>query len=86
MSSCKPKISAAKIEASAFANRKRVMNSRWGLCWGLRRGLRSGLMVIVSGTLAKPARGSSPVEVFALFAILSAKVSASLRRQNKASQ
>jgi hypothetical protein len=40
-------------------------------------------MVIVSGTLVKPAGGSSPVEVFALFAILSAKVSASLQRQNK---
>jgi hypothetical protein len=40
-------------------------------------------MVIVSGALEKPAGGSSPMEVFALFAILFAKVSASLQRQNK---
>jgi hypothetical protein len=40
-------------------------------------------MVIVSGALVKLAGGSSPVEVFALFAILSAKVSASLQRRNK---
>jgi hypothetical protein len=37
-------------------------------------------MVVVSGALVKPVGGSSPVEVFALFAILSVKVSASPRR------
>jgi hypothetical protein len=40
-------------------------------------------MVMVSSTLVKPTGGSSPIEVLALFAILSAKVYASLQRRNK---
>jgi hypothetical protein len=40
-------------------------------------------MMMVSGALVELAGGSSPVEVLALFAILSAKVSASLQQQNE---
>jgi len=81
----RPKMLAVKMTSSALASGKRVMGSRWGLCRGLRQGLRrglgSGLVSMITGTSEVLAGGSSPVEVLALLAILSAKVSSSLQRQ-----
>ena len=81
----RPKMLAVKMTSPALASGKRVMGSRWGLCRGLRRGLRrglgSGLVSMITGTSEVLAGGSSPVEVLALLAILSAKVSSSLQRQ-----
>ena len=81
----RPEILAVKITSPALASGKRVMDSRWGLCRGLRRGLRrglgSGLVLMITGTSEVLAGGSSPVEVLALLALLSAKVPSSLRRQ-----
>ena len=82
----RPKMLAVKITSPALASGKRVINSRWGLCRGLRRGLRrglgSGLVSIITGTLEELVGGSSPVEVLALLAVLSAKVSSSLQKQD----
>ena len=75
---------AVKMTSPALASGKRVMDSRWGLSRGLRRGLRlglgSGLVSIATGSPEGPAGGSSPVEVLALLATLSAKVSSSLQK------
>ena len=72
-----------KKHTPVLANRKWVEDSRWGLSRGLRRGLGPGLIMITSGMLEVLARGSSPIEVLALFSILYASVSVSLQKQAK---
>ena len=54
------------------------MSLRWGLKRGLRRGLLFELLSTGNGVCEVPAGGLSPVEAFALFAILWASVSTSL--------
>ena len=70
---------AVKIHVPTLASRKWVVCSRWGLSRGLRRGLESGLIMMVSSAAKVPARGTSPVEILALFPILCANVSVSLQ-------
>ena len=59
------------------------MNSRWGLKRGLRQGLLSGLTSTTTGVRGVLAGGLPPVEALALFAVLWASVSVSLRKQDK---
>lgn len=63
-----------------------MIDSRWGLHWGLRQGLSSGLMTTTSRLVTALAGGTSPVEVFSLFAILCASISVSLWKQDKIEQ